>query len=62
MNLKKYENDNPSRWDRTEISMIIEWLIHNYLYDIRMYQEHTESVDLNNEDENVLKLINKIVY
>ena len=58
--LLRYEKEYPSEWNRSLISMTIEWIAHNggYYYGYERYR--TGSVDLNNADEEVyLSLIKK---
>jgi len=50
--LIEYENIYPSDWNRTKKSMFNEWIIHNICYDLNIKTESTESVDLDNIDEN----------
>ena len=47
-----YNNDFPSEpnWERTKTSLIIEWDVHNKLYQV-LGDNHTKSVDFNNKDE-----------
>ena len=45
--LCKYEECDPSPWERTRESMVVEWEVHN----IFPLSDRTNDVDLNNEDE-----------
>ena len=47
----KYESLYPSEWDRTLISLKIEWEVHNISYLLNYEKTHSSSVDLNNLDE-----------
>lgn len=58
--LLKYEEDYPSKWDRTKESMYNEWVIHNICYWFSLKKESTKAVDLDNEDED--KYDSKILY
>lgn len=58
--LLKYESDYPSDWNRTKESMYNEWIIHNICYFISIKRERTETVDLDNKDEN--KFNSKVLY
>ena len=55
--LLKYEEENPTDWDRTYDSMKNEWIIHNISYLLHYDRERTKDVDLNNKDENVYKKV-----
>lgn len=59
--LFEYESVFPSDWNRTKKSLLIEWVIHNALYNMDMNISHTKHVDFNNDDEELfnLKLLNK---
>lgn len=61
--LIEYENIYPSNWDRTIESMKKEWQLHNFLYNLGLYESSTESVDLDNEDEDYYNsnVLNKIL-
>ena len=49
--LQRYEEENPTAWERTIESMRNEWDIHNLLYFVKYKEWRTGHVDLNNEDE-----------
>lgn len=49
--LMEYERQDPSPWDRSMEAMGLEWTMHNLSYDISYETGRTESVDLNNKDE-----------
>lgn len=49
--LNKYEESNPSLWNRSLSSMEYEWIIHNLGYKIGLFCENCKNVDLNNYDE-----------
>lgn len=53
--LLEYNKEYTSDWDRSLISMDIEWLIHNICYELDYEVNKTKDVDLNNADENILK-------
>ena len=61
--LLEYEKMYPSKWDRTIESMRLEWFVHNLFYDINYKRDHTDNVDLDNDDENKYqnKILNKIL-
>ena len=48
-----YEKTHPSNWDRSILSLRIEWFIHNILYGFNYQLDHTSDVDLNNNDEEI---------
>lgn len=54
--LLEYNNEYVSEWDRSLLSMDIEWLIHNICYELDYEVNKTKDVDLNNADENLIKL------
>ena len=49
--LCEYERCYPSDWDRSIESMRLEWFIHNLGHEINYKKDHSDDVDLNNEDE-----------
>ena len=49
--IMKYEEENPSGWDRTFDSMKYEWHIHNLAYNLNYEVARSRDVDLNNNDE-----------
>ena len=49
--LLKYEHSFPSTWDRTDISMLNEWDIHNLFYYFGIDRDSTENVDFDNSDQ-----------
>lgn len=49
--LLEYERNNPSKWDRTLISMRNEWLIHNLAYRFEINKVRAKDLDLDNDDE-----------
>lgn len=49
--LLKYEENDPSDWNRTIEAMDLEWEAHNVLYYLNYKKDHTTDVDLDNEDE-----------
>ena len=61
--LCRYEECDPTDWDRTIESMRLEWLLHNWSYYLNHKKHRTEDVDLNNKDEEVYDILflNKIL-
>ena len=63
--LLKYEELNPSPWDRTIESMRLEWFVHNLSHSFNYKKDHSDDVDLDNDDqekyENV-KVLNKLLH
>lgn len=49
--LLHYEEEYPSKWNRSNNSMKSEWRIHNTISNLDLLHNHTDSVDLDNEDE-----------
>ena len=58
--LVRIEGRNPDSlvWKRSKCSMMLEWAVHNALYDIGYAKERTKDVDLNYPQ----KLWEKVVY
>ena len=54
--LLRYEEEYPSRWERSKESLQKEWLVHNLLYSFGIEIERTRDVDFDNEDEEVYKV------
>jgi hypothetical protein len=50
-----HEKNHPSKWDRTETSMINEWYAHNLLYNMNLKKDRTRDVDFDNNDEETFK-------
>ena len=48
-----YEDNNPSDWNRSYNSMLVEWEVHNFLHDLGFKRSRTTDVDFNNEDEKI---------
>ena len=46
-----YEDMYPTDWYRTKKSMIREWVVHNYMYQLGYKINSTIAVDFNNNDE-----------
>ena len=46
---EKYPTD--MKWQRTRDSLLNEWYVHNILYDLHLYRDHTEDVDFENNEE-----------
>ena len=61
--LLEYEKLYPSKWTRTIESMRLEWFVHNLFYDLNYKRNHTNNVDLDNNDEDKYqnKILNKIL-
>lgn len=61
--IQEYNIDYPSKWDRTTISLINEWEVHNLCSNLSILPGHTDDVDLNNKDEFLYnsKLLTKIL-
>lgn len=38
-------------WNRTVDSMVVEWGLHNWAYELNIAKSSTTSVDLDNRDE-----------
>ena len=62
--LKKYDELNGTEWNRTIESLRNEWEVHNILYDLGLYLDHTEDVDLDNNDEDLFssKVLSMILH
>ncbi len=63
--LQIYENLNPSKWDRTIESMRLEWFVHNLSHSFNYKLDHSDDVDLDNEDQNKyqnVKILNKMLH
>ena len=58
-----YENKYSSNWKRTKESMRLKWFVHNIFYDLNYQRDHTDNVDLDNNDEEKynIKFLNKIL-
>ncbi len=54
-----YEEEYPSKWNRSIDSMRLEWFMHNIGYTNGLETRRTKDVDLNNEDEE--KYNNKVL-
>ena len=55
--LLEYEKEYPSRWNRTKSSMLLEWIAHNYCYNLTFRTQSTQHVDLDNKDEKKYSLL-----
>jgi len=53
--LCSYEEDYPTKWDRTKESMRLEWFVHNLLYTLNYERNRTTDLDLNNQDEELYR-------
>ena len=49
--IQEYNREYPSNWKRTNVSLRLEWYVHNLLYDLDYKLDHTTDVDLDNKDE-----------
>ena len=49
--LQIYEQENPTRWNRSIESMQLEWTMHNISYAFHHKMDSSVDVDLNNADE-----------
>ena len=52
----KYEEINPSNWDRNKYGMFAEWTIHNMAYNLGFFTESSASVDFSSFEENFYSL------
>lgn len=63
--LQIYESLYPSKWDRTIETMRLEWFVHNISHSFNYKTDHSDDVDLDNDDqlkyENV-KILNKLLH
>ena len=61
--IQEYNNKYPSNWNRTSLSLINEWEVHNICSDLSFMPSHTDDVDLNNGDEYLYnsKLLSKVI-
>ena len=57
--LLRYEAEHPSKWNRSLISMLLEWIGHDFGYYSNVETNRTAEVDLNNEDESTYSLLYK---
>lgn len=56
--IQDYNNKIKSdkEWNRNSDSMVIEWELHNILYNLGLFNSHTEDVDFNQSElANILK-------
>ena len=47
---------------RTDSSLIKEWRVHNVLYNLHLFREHTKDVDLNYPQSKMIKIAYSIAY
>ena len=61
--IMEYEKRNPSAWNRTPESMRLEWFVHNFFYNLNYKRNHTDNVDLDNNDEEQYNnvILNKVL-
>ena len=60
-----YEDLYPSKWDRTIESMRLEWFIHNLSHSFNYKKDHSDDVDLDNDDQEKydnVKILNKLLH
>ncbi len=50
------KNSNKYNWNRSEKTMLREWLVHNLCYYLGIMPENTASVDFNNSEESFYSL------
>ena len=53
--IQEYNDMYPSTWERSSLSLINEWEVHNVFSDLSFMPSHTDDVDLNNGDEYIYK-------
>lgn len=61
----KNDCETPSNvWKRSMFSLKCEWIVHNFLYSLGLWQSHTKDVDLNypNKWEWLYKIIGVLVW
>lgn len=44
------KNDITPSWNRSENSMVYEWVLHNVFYDLGIFVDHAGDVDFNNDE------------
>ena len=54
--LLSYEDQLPSDWNRSKVSLVNEWLSHDLMHFLGYKTHRTTDVDLNNKDEEVYKI------
>lgn len=61
--IQEYNDKYPSNWNRSSLSLINEWEVHNICSDLSIMPSHTDDVDLNNKDEFLYnsKLLSKVI-
>ena len=47
---------------RTDSSLIKEWCVHNVLYNLHLFREHTKDVDLNYPQSKMIEIAYSIAY
>jgi len=60
-----YESLHPSKWSRTKESMRLEWLVHNISHNFNYKLDHSDDVDLDNDDQEKydnVKILNKLLH
>lgn len=61
--VQEYNREYPSNWNRSTLSLVNEWEVHNICSELSILPSHTDDVDLNNDDEYIYnsKLLSKIL-
>jgi len=49
------KNDITPSWNRSESSMIYEWILHNMFYDLGLFVDHAGDTDFNNNELKLFK-------
>ena len=47
---------------RTDKSLIKEWCVHDVLYNLHLFREHTKDVDLNYPQSKIIEIAYSIAY
>lgn len=47
---------------RTDKSLIKEWYVHNVLYNLNLFREHTKDVDLNYPQSKIIEIAYSVAY
>ena len=50
------ESMEDTPWERSKVSLLREWYVHNILYDFSVETHRTTDVDLNNNDEKTYRI------
>lgn len=64
LNLFKQRHPDSGVWQRSMFSLKMEWAVHNALYALGLFRNHTKDVDLNypNKWEWLYKIIGVLVW